>query len=183
MLSVLAPSTTACARSVSMPGPSATTGFGISSGGTRRRFPLVRHTWRGRRRHYWEPVERSVFVLRQFESLPRPLRGAEARELLAALQSPYDLMARWQLYTGLKVSELLRLRVQDALTPQANKTAPDAPYRSIDVRRKGSASWCCVIASRSLLEETACYICQERVGWMRLGGPQARTTTASGALR
>lgn len=129
-------------------------------------FPLVRPTWRGRRRHYWEPIERSVFVLRQFESLPRPLRGDQARELLATLQSPYDLMARWQLYTGLRVSELLRLRVQDALRPQASKTVADAPYRSIDVVRKGRKPGY-VIASRSLLEETACYISQERVGWMR----------------
>jgi len=46
---------------------------------------------------------------------PRPLRSDQARELLAALPSPYDLMARWQLYTGLRVSELLRLEVRDVL--------------------------------------------------------------------
>jgi integrase/recombinase XerD len=55
----------------------------------------------------------SLFILRQHEALPRPLVSEQARELLAALAPPYDLMARWQLYTGLRVSELLRLSVSD----------------------------------------------------------------------
>jgi integrase len=113
----------------------------------------------------WEPYERSIFVLRQFESLPRPLRSDQARQLLAALPSPYDLMARWQLYTGLRVGELLRLEVRDVLAGTSEKT-PDAPYRSIDVLRKGRKPGY-VIAPRTLLEETACYISQERAGWSR----------------
>ncbi len=56
-----------------------------------------------------ESDDQALFVLRQFEALPRPLSPLQARELLAALPPPYDLMARWQLYTGLRVSELLRL--------------------------------------------------------------------------
>jgi integrase/recombinase XerD len=59
-----------------------------------------------------QSAERSLFILRQFETLPRPLTSAQARELLATLPSPYDLMARWQLFTGLRVSELLSLRLQ-----------------------------------------------------------------------
>lgn len=129
-------------------------------------FPLARSTWRSQRRHYWQPIDRSVFVLRQFESLPRPLTSGEARELLAALQTPYDLMARWQLYTGLRVSELLRLSVADALPKDARTATSDAAYRSINVVRKGRKPGY-VIASRSLLEETACYITQERTGWSR----------------
>jgi len=31
-------------------------------------FPLIRHAGRGRR-HYWQPAERSLVVLRQFENL------------------------------------------------------------------------------------------------------------------
>ena len=54
-----------------------------------------------------------LFVLRQYEPLPRPLAADQARELLATLQPPYDLMARWQIYTGLRVSELLRLDAKD----------------------------------------------------------------------
>jgi integrase/recombinase XerD len=46
-------------------------------------------------------------VLRQFATLPRRLTTAQARELLAALVPPYELMARWRLYIGLRVSELL----------------------------------------------------------------------------
>ncbi len=129
-------------------------------------FPLARRPWGSQRRQYWKPVDRSVFVLRQFVSLPRPLTSAQARELLAALPSPYDLMARWQLYTGLRVSELLRLTVEDAVPRDARKTVPDALYRSIDVLRKGRKPGY-VIASKSLLEETACYLAQERTGWSR----------------
>jgi integrase len=129
-------------------------------------FPLPRRTWGSQRRHYWQPIDHSVFVLRQFESLPRPLTSRQARELLAALPSPYDLMARWQLYTGLRVGELLRVSVEDALPRDAQKATPDAPYRSIDVVRKGRKPGY-VIASRSLLEETACYVAQERTGWSR----------------
>jgi len=125
----------------------------------------VRYFRSSRRRRFWEPHERSIFVLRQFESLPRPLRSDQARELLAALPSPYDLMARWQLYTGLRVSELLHLEVRDVQVRSSDKTQ-DAPYRSIDVLRKGRKPGY-VIASRSLLEETACYISQERAGWSR----------------
>ena len=125
----------------------------------------VPHFRSSRRRRFWDPQERSIFVLRQFESLPRPLRSDQARELLAALPSPYDLMARWQLYTGLRVSELLRLEVRDVLARTSEKTQ-DPPYRSIDVLRKGRKPGY-VIAPRSLLEETACYISQERAGWSR----------------
>jgi integrase/recombinase XerD len=46
----------------------------------------------------------------------------QARELLAELQPPYDLMARWQLYTGLRVGELLRLRVNDVLKRESARS-------------------------------------------------------------
>jgi len=124
----------------------------------------MRQPWAGSRRRYWEPSERNMFVLRQFESLPRPLRSEQARELLATLPSPYDLMARWQLYTGLRVSELLRLEVRDVMLKLSQ--SEDALYRSIDVVRKGRKAGY-VIASRSLLEETDGFISQERRGWSR----------------
>lgn len=132
----------------------------------------VRHFRSSSRRRFWEPYERSIFVLRQFESLPRPLRSDQARELLAALPAPYDLMARWQLYTGLRVSELLRLEVRDVLVRTSEKPQ-DAPYLSIDVLRKGRKPGY-VIAPRSLLEETACYISQERSGWSRRAARKRR---------
>jgi integrase len=94
------------------------------------------------------------------------LTSEQARELLAALQTPYDLMARWQLYTGLRVGELLRLSVADALPKDPRSATSEAAYRSINVLRKGRKPGY-VIASRSLLEETACYIAQERTGWSR----------------
>jgi integrase len=117
--------------------------------------------------------DHSLFVLRQFEGLPRPLSSAQARELLAALPPPYDLMARWQLYTGLRVSELLRLTVADVGSP----AAPEATFRVIDVSRKGRKPGY-VIAPESLLEETAGYVGSHRRAWL---ARRARRTCAAEA--
>jgi len=135
-------------------------------------FAVARRT-RARRR-YGDDAERSVFVLRQFEELPRPLTSAQARELLAELPPPYDLMARWQLYTGLRVSELLRLTAKDVIKHEAARgSAADPAYRVIDVLRKGRKSGY-VIASTSLLEETAAYMAQYRNAWLKRAARKRR---------
>ncbi|MGH8228096.1 MAG: tyrosine-type recombinase/integrase [Steroidobacteraceae bacterium] len=119
------------------------------------------------RRRRWQAVERSVFVLRQFEGLPRPLASDQVRELLAELAPPYDLMARWQLYTGLRIGELLQLTLKDVLRQGAKSSSTiEAAYRQIDIVRKGRKPGY-IIASRSLLEETAGYVAQYRAGWMK----------------
>jgi integrase len=106
-------------------------------------------------------------VLRQFESLPRPLTSSQARELLAKLVPPYDLMARWQLYTGLRVSELLRLTTHSVRKPVGPSAASSRqPHRVIDVLRKGRKSGY-VIASESLIEETDGYLAVSRKAWIR----------------
>jgi site-specific recombinase XerD len=113
-----------------------------------------------------DDADSKLFVLRQFASLPRPLTTAQARELLAALVPPYDLMARWQLYTGLRVSELLRLTVEDICkSTMAKAAAPESMYQVIDVLRKGRKNGY-VIASASLLEETAGYVATHRRAWL-----------------
>ncbi|MGH8143727.1 MAG: tyrosine-type recombinase/integrase, partial [Steroidobacteraceae bacterium] len=128
-------------------------------------FPSARRVFRGHRRN-WRAPERSVFVLRQFESLPRPLASDQMRELLAELSPPYDLMARWQLYTGLRVGELLQLTLKGVSEPAARKaTTTELAYRQIDIVRKGRKPGY-IIASQSLLEETAGYVAQYRAGWM-----------------
>jgi len=128
-------------------------------------FAIARRA--GVRRRYGDAADRSAFVVRQFEELPRPLTSAQARDLLAELQPPYDLMARWQLYTGLRVSELLRLSVKDITKHRsAPGSTPKPAYRVIDVVRKGSKNGY-VIASTTLLEETAAYIAQYRSAWLR----------------
>ena len=104
-----------------------------------------------------QAYERSLFVLRQFEALPRPLVSEQARELLATLPAPYDLMARWQLYTGLRVSELLRLVVNDI----SGRRASAALHHTIEVTRKGRKPGY-VIAPASLLDETAGYVSGHR---------------------
>jgi integrase/recombinase XerD len=141
-------------------------------------FALARHGG-GARRRYTADADRSVFVLRQFESLPRPLNSAQARDLLAELPPPYDLMARWQLYTGLRVSELLQLSVKDVVKrASARGSASDPAYRVIDVVRKGRKSGY-VIASTTLLEETAAYLAQHRTAWLKRAARKHRASCRS----
>jgi integrase/recombinase XerD len=136
-------------------------------------FSLARRSHKDRRR-YGSDTDRSFFVLRQFESLPRPLTSAQACDLLAELQPPYDLMARWQLYTGLRVGELLQLRVNDVLkSAEARRSVSEPAYRVINVVRKGRKPGY-VIASATLLEETAAYLAQYRTAWLRRAARKRR---------
>lgn len=109
-----------------------------------------------------QAYDRDLFVLRQYEPLPRPLVSEQARELLATLPAPYDLMARWQLYTGLRVSELLRLVVNDI----SGRRASSASHHTIEVTRKGRKPGY-VIAPTSLLDETAGYMSGYRHAWLQ----------------
>ena len=106
-------------------------------------------------------ADHSLFVLRQFEPLPRPLAAEQARELLATLMPPYDLMARWQIYTGLRVSELSRLGVKDIAGPHSSTA-----FHTIDVMRKGRKPGY-VIAPASLIDETRGYLCGHRRAWLQ----------------
>ncbi|CAE6864475.1 Tyrosine recombinase XerC [Paraburkholderia nemoris] len=108
-----------------------------------------------------QSAEQSLFILRQFESLPRPLTSEQACELLATLPSPYDLMARWQLFTGLRISELLSLRVQDVMKCSSSS----ASLHTIEVTRKGRKPGY-VLAPTSLLDETAAYLSGLRQAWL-----------------
>jgi integrase len=120
-----------------------------------------RERWRSGRN-----PERSLFLLRQFEGLPQPLNPAQAREILADLAPPYDLMARWQLYTGLRVSELLRLTVHDILKHKAvRRSRVAATHHTIRLLRKGRKQGY-VIASESLFAETDSYIELHRAAWL-----------------
>jgi integrase/recombinase XerD len=125
--------------------------------------------------------DRGIFLLRQFEALPRPLTGAQACELMARLVPPYDLMARWQLFTGLRVSELLRLSIND-VSQHDSDFGPDASaqQRVIDVMCKGRKSGY-VLASSSLLDETHVYRCQHRRAWLNRAA-RRRWTSAPNAL-
>ena len=133
---------------------------------------LARHARRAK--YYTSELDRCVFLLRQFESLPRPLTSGQARELLAELRTPYDLIARWQLYTGLRVSEALHLTLQDVF----KQAASQATYRVIDVMRKGRKAGY-VIAPMSLLEETAAYRDRHRSVWQERSVRKGRKPTRS----
>jgi integrase/recombinase XerD len=137
--------------------------------GRANNFSVARRA-RFTRSHETQSTDHSLFVIRQYESMPRPLSAMQTRELLAALAPPYDLMARWQIYTGLRVSELLRLTVAD-VTPQPQHSEPR--FQLVDILRKGRKNGY-VIASRSLLEETAGFISGYRRAWLRRGACKGR---------
>ena len=107
--------------------------------------------------------DREIFLLRQFETLPRPLSGAQACELMARLMPPYDLMARWQIYTGLRVAELLRLSIADIVKTGRDEDLSAA--RVVEVVCKGRKRGY-VMASASLLDDTEVYRCQYRRAWL-----------------
>jgi integrase/recombinase XerD len=135
-----------------------------------RDFALAGRRPPGRsRRHGPGTYERSLFILRQYEALPRPLVSEQARELLAELAPPYDLMARWQLYTGLRIGELLRLNVGD-ITPRPSSAAP---HHTIEVLRKGRKVGH-VIAPASLLDETGGYVSGHRFAWLQRARREGR---------
>lgn len=120
-----------------------------------------------------QATERSLFILRQFESLPRPLTSEQAVELLARLPPPYDLMGRWQLFTGLRISELLSLRVHDV----TNRSSSSASLHTIEVTRKGRKPGY-VLAPACLLDETEAYLSGLRQAWLlraRRRGRAAKT--------
>jgi integrase len=142
-------------------------------------FSVSRRDWRPPRFGRSDATQ-SLFVLRQFEALPRPLTSAQARELLARLAPPYDLMARWQLYTGLRVSELLRLTVHDIIQHDRARTSGSSASHHVVrlVRKAGKRGY--VIASERLFEETDSYRRLHRAAWLRRrGGPDR---SAAGAL-
>ena len=129
-------------------------------------FAISRRSRPSRVRNSDDEIGRRLFVLRQYESLPRPLTWIQARELLAQLSPPYDLMARWQLYTGLRVSELLRLLAAELLRRRRHaRLSTEASHQVIDVIRKGRKSGY-IIASASLLEETDVYMSLHRRAWL-----------------
>jgi integrase/recombinase XerD len=107
------------------------------------------------------------FVLRQYEGLPRPLTSAQARELLAWLIPPYDLMARWQLYTGLRIGEVLSLTLDHIARHDAaaRSASPPAQYL-IEVMRKGRKKGS-VFATASLMDETLGYVQVYRKAWIQ----------------
>ncbi len=115
--------------------------------------------------------DHGIFLLRQFESLPRPLSGAQACELMARLVPPYDLLARWQLYTGLRVSEVLRLSINDVDKGKQDGLA--AKSRVIEVVCKGRKRGH-VMASASLIDETDVYRCQQRRAWLNRAARRGR---------
>jgi integrase/recombinase XerD len=118
-------------------------------------------------------VDRNMFILRQFEALPRPLSTTQACELLASLPPPYALMARWQLYTGLRVSELLRLKGADMNKRNGTKRSLEPSHQVIDVMRKGRKQGY-VIASASLLQDTIRYAHIHRAAWLKRAARKGR---------
>jgi integrase len=76
-------------------------------------------------------------------------------------------MARWQLYTGLRVGELFRLTVHDIVQHDRARTSePTAPHHVVRVIRKaGKRGY--VLASERLFEETDIYRRLHRAAWLK----------------
>jgi site-specific recombinase XerD len=134
--------------------------------GETNRFVLRRTHWPGFRR----TIERSFFVLRQYELLPRPFTSEQARELLATLVPPYDLMSRWQLYTGLRLSELAQVTLEAVL----RRPRSAAVHHTIEITRKGRKPGY-VIVPETLLEETRGYIETYRRAWLERARRRGRS--------
>jgi integrase len=124
-------------------------------------------------RYSTSAADGQIFLLRQFESLPRPLTGEQAQELMARLLPPYDLMARWQLYTGLRISELLRLQIKDVDLHGSPSSQMPPRRRLIEVLCKGRKRGY-VMASTSLLDETDVYRSQHRKAWLNRAARRSR---------
>jgi integrase/recombinase XerD len=124
---------------------------------------------RTRSPNFRQTAERSFFVLRQFESLPRPVSSEQARELLATLLPPYDLMARWQLYTGLRLSELAQVSLAAATRPRSGTTV-----HTLQIIRKGRKPGY-VLVPETLREQTRFYVATYRHAWLERARRRGRT--------
>ena len=67
-------------------------------------------------------------------NLPRPLTSSQVNRLLSKLSSPYDLMARWQLYTGARRAEVCDIKEHDI--PELDSLR-DSGIPPVPVTRKG----------------------------------------------
>ena len=67
-------------------------------------------------------------------NLPRPLTSSQVQRLLSKLSSPYDLMARWQLYTGARRAEVCDIKEHDI--PELHSLR-DSGITAVPVTRKG----------------------------------------------
>ena len=67
-------------------------------------------------------------------NLPRPLTISQVKRLLSKLSSPYDLMARWQLYSGARRAEVCDIKEYDV--PELDSLG-DSGIAAVSVMRKG----------------------------------------------
>jgi site-specific recombinase XerD len=109
--------------------------------------------WPGARR------DRDFFTLREVEALPHPLELRVARELLALLHPPFDLMARWQLHTGMRVGEMVPRRLTEL--PSVTRRTFEGALVTLQIVRKGGKQGQ-ALATAGLIEETWSYVAIER---------------------
>lgn len=106
-------------------------------------------------------AQRNPLVIRQHEEQPRPLAPRQLLELMAALRAPYDLMARWQAYTGLRISELLSLTTAHI----EREESPSGACLEIHIIRKGRKR-ASILAPFTLIQETKIYAETHRAAWL-----------------
>ena len=91
-------------------------------------------------------------------NLPRPLTSSQVKRLLSKLSSPYDLMARWQLYTGARRAEVCDIKEHDI--PELDSLR-DSGILAVPVTRKGGQEGN-LYPSFALIRDTNNYITLER---------------------
>ena len=91
-------------------------------------------------------------------NLPRPLTSSQVKRLLSKLSSPYDLMARWQLYTGARRAEVCDIKEQDI--PELD-SIHDSRVPAVPVTRKGGQEGN-LYPSFALVRDTNHYIVRAR---------------------
>ena len=88
------------------------------------------------------------------QNLPRPLTISQVKRLLGKLPSPYDLMARWQLYTGARRAEVCDIKEHDV--PELDSLGGSGTA-AVAVTRKGGQKGN-LYAPFALLRDTNHYI-------------------------
>lgn len=113
-----------------------------------------------RRGHYRSAKISRIATPRIIKRLPVALTHEEVARVFLSTQSPYRLMLRWAVVTGLRRFEVCNLRLVDLPTPEEIANSSDGLLQ-LTLLRKGSRDLTVQVPSR-LVEETHWYVLTER---------------------
>jgi integrase len=126
------------------------------------------------------PPKANVLTIPEYEVLPRPLRIAELRRLMAALDMPYRLMAEWAVTTGLRRMELCALTARQ-IPPSDGRDIINDPLVGMTLTITKGGRRRTIYPPLRLLDRTHWYIGEDRaalVSRLRRQRADYRTPTA-----